>query len=321
MPRLETRPFADDDVPEAGRLLAERHRRHRAAEPLLSARYEDPAAATAEVEALWSTEDASGSVAVRDGRAVGFLLGIRKDDGIWGPNAWIEAAGHAAEDPQDARELYASAAAGWVDEGRTRHYTLVPATDDGLVTAWFRTGFGQQHAFGIRKLTDADGTELPDGVREAEARDVDALIEQAPLLPEHQALAPVFSDRSSDEDEDELRREIEEEIADPETGNLVVEVEGQIAGNFLVVPIEQSSMHSGLARPDGASFLGFAVTVPDVRGSGAGLALTAGAFAWARSRGYDVMVTDWRVTNLLASRFWPRRGFRTTFLRLYRSIP
>jgi hypothetical protein len=27
------------------------------------------------------------------------------------------------------------------------------------------------------------------------------------------------------------------------------------------------------------------------------------------------------VGYLLASRFWPRRGFRTTFLRLYRSIP
>jgi hypothetical protein len=33
------------------------------------------------------------------------------------------------------------------------------------------------------------------------------------------------------------------------------------------------------------------------------------------------MVTDWRVTNLLASRFWPRRGFRASVLRLYRSIP
>ena len=33
------------------------------------------------------------------------------------------------------------------------------------------------------------------------------------------------------------------------------------------------------------------------------------------------MTTDWRVTNLLASRFWPKRGFRPTFLRLYRSIP
>jgi hypothetical protein len=27
------------------------------------------------------------------------------------------------------------------------------------------------------------------------------------------------------------------------------------------------------------------------------------------------------VTNLLSSRFWPARGFRETFLRLYRHIP
>jgi hypothetical protein len=40
-----------------------------------------------------------------------------------------------------------------------------------------------------------------------------------------------------------------------------------------------------------------------------------------RDEGYECMVTDWRVTNLLASRFWPRRGFRPMFLRLYRSIP
>ncbi len=41
----------------------------------------------------------------------------------------------------------------------------------------------------------------------------------------------------------------------------------------------------------------------------------------ARERGYGTMVTDWRVTNLLASRFWSARGFRPTFLRLYRHIP
>ena len=58
-----------------------------------------------------------------------------------------------------------------------------------------------------------------------------------------------------------------------------------------------------------------------MRGSGAGLALTAGTLAWARSHGYETLVTDWRVTNLLSSRFWPARGFRTSFLRLYRSIP
>jgi ribosomal protein S18 acetylase RimI-like enzyme len=80
-------------------------------------------------------------------------------------------------------------------------------------------------------------------------------------------------------------------------------------------------MHTGLTRPPGAGFLAFAVTAPESRGSGTGIELTSAAFAWARERGYEVMVTDWRVTNLLASRFWPARGFRTSFLRLYRSIP
>ena len=51
------------------------------------------------------------------------------------------------------------------------------------------------------------------------------------------------------------------------------------------------------------------------------MALTEHALGWAHEHGYEAMITDWRMTNLLASRFWPRRGFRETFLRLYRSIP
>jgi ribosomal protein S18 acetylase RimI-like enzyme len=82
-----------------------------------------------------------------------------------------------------------------------------------------------------------------------------------------------------------------------------------------------SGAHRGLARPAGLAHLGYAVVLPQARGSGAGLALTGASFVWASRHGYEAMVTDWRVTNLLSSRFWPKRGFRTTFLRLYRSIP
>jgi ribosomal protein S18 acetylase RimI-like enzyme len=88
-----------------------------------------------------------------------------------------------------------------------------------------------------------------------------------------------------------------------------------------MVPIEKSSQHTSLARVENAAFLGFAATLPEARGSGAGLALTNAGLDWAREHGYPVVVVDWRETNLLASRFWPRRGFRRTFLRLYRSIP
>ena len=67
--------------------------------------------------------------------------------------------------------------------------------------------------------------------------------------------------------------------------------------------------------------LAHAVTEPPARGSGAGLALTDYGLRWAHEHGYRAMITDWRMPNLPASRFWPRRGFRETFLRLYRSIP
>lgn len=117
-----------------------------------------------------------------------------------------------------------------------------------------------------------------------------------------------------------MRTELEADIASDEIGTLVAEVDGRIAGLFQVAPVELSSVHGGLARPAQACYLAFAVTVPDLRGSGAGLALTDAAFAWAHDAGYATMVTDWRVTNLLSSRFWPRRGFRLTFLRLYRSL-
>jgi GNAT superfamily N-acetyltransferase len=52
-----------------------------------------------------------------------------------------------------------------------------------------------------------------------------------------------------------------------------------------------------------------------------GRALTAHVLEWAKEHGYGSMTTDWRMMNLFASRFWPARGFRPTFLRMYRSIP
>ena len=118
MARLEVHPFSAEFVEDAGRLLAGRHRAHRGAEPLLPPEYENPAAAAAEVEALAAGDDASGAVALRGDRVVGFLLGSRRDDEIWGPNVWVEFAGHAVEEAEDLRDLYAAAAARWLDEGR-----------------------------------------------------------------------------------------------------------------------------------------------------------------------------------------------------------
>jgi GNAT superfamily N-acetyltransferase len=314
MSGLEIQPFAEEHLEYAGALLAERHRRHHQAEPLLGADYDFEA----EVEALWRADNASGAVAARDGRVVGYLLGIRKDDNRWGANIWVDPAGHAVEETEDIRDLYAAASTSWFEEGRTRHYVMAPSSDAPLLDAWHRLSFGNQHAHGISKVHEAP---WPSSVRIAEEDDIDALVELAPLLVEHQAQSPVFGIGLPRESPDEIRAAILEDLSNGELGNLVADQDGRIVGGFQLAPAELSSTHAGLARPEGALLLSWAATRPDVRGSGAGLALTGASFAWAHELGYATMVTDWRETNLLASRFWPTRGFRRTFLRLYRSIP
>ena len=320
MPGLELRPFADEHLDDAAALLAERHRRHRQSEPLLSAAFEDPAAARVELESAWRADGASGAVALQDARLVGYLIGSRRSGAMWGESAWIETPGHAVEEAETVRDLYGAAAAVWVESGVTRHYALVPATDPTLVDAWFRLGFGQQQGLGIREVP-TEAAPLPQGVsvRRAEPEDVDTVIE-LDILGEFQGGPPTFAPTAAP-DPAELRADVEEELVDEDSPLFLAELDGRPVGLASAAPVSYSGLHGGLARPEGAGILGYAAVLPEARGSGAGLALTDAVYAWCRERGYGTVVVDWRVTNLLSSRFWPSRGFRTSFLRLYRSIP
>src|SRR5438132_11099409 len=112
-------PFSEEHVDAAAELLAERHERHRSAFPQLPADLDY----RAEIAALLA-EGASG--AFTDGA---YVLGKSGPVDRWGPNIWIEAAGHAARDPALLRDVWANAAATWVEPGLTAHYVRVTATD------------------------------------------------------------------------------------------------------------------------------------------------------------------------------------------------
>jgi GNAT superfamily N-acetyltransferase len=320
MPRLELLPFDESHVPEAGRLLAERHRAHRKAEPLLSERHEDTAACEDEVAAVLAGDDASGAVAVRDGRVVGYLLGAPKPGATWGPNVWVESAGLAAEEPEDLRDLYAAAATRWVDEGRTAQYVVVPAHDPAIVGAWFRLAFGHQHTHSVREVpTGPAPAPARVVVRRAVRDDIPALARLDLELPLHQGLAPTFSagDLGSYE---EAVQEWEEDFGDPEFATFVAERDGRVVGSAVGCPLEKSGSNNGLARPANAGFLAFAAVFPDDRGLGAGRALGEAVLDWSREQEHACVVTDWRATNLLSSRAWPALGFRPAFLRLHRHL-
>jgi ribosomal protein S18 acetylase RimI-like enzyme len=321
MPAPEIRAFADEDLDAAGTLLAARHRRHREQEPLLSARYEEPAAARDEIEKLWRSEGASGAVGIRDGEVVTYVLGAPRDEDVWGPNVWVGSAGQAAKAAEDVRDVYAAAAATWVEEGRTRQYVLVPATDTALVDAWFRLSFGQQQGHGILEPADAEST-VPAGfeIRPPDLAEVEQLVELDLALPRHQQLAPVFAGPRLPTRK-EARAEWESTLAGDDEHILIGYRGGRPVACWSMTDFGHSRHNEGVLQMERAAYLAFAVTLPEARGSGIGVALTDASLAWAAREGFDAVVTDWRVTNLLASRFWPARGFRPSFLRLYRSIP
>jgi GNAT superfamily N-acetyltransferase len=312
------RAFEAADIPAAGALLAERHRRHRAAHPLLPPQFEDADAAAAEVEAALAAPDASGAIALAGGEVVGYLLGAPKASPVWGPNVWVESAGQATRDAETMRDLYALAAALWVEEGHTTHYVLTPASDEELVRAWFRLGFGQQHAHAIRPPAKLD-IEADVRIRPAQRSDIPVLAQLDLELPLHQGRAPTFSAGKVGTYEQNVA-EWEEDIDDPSYMTFVAESDGGVIGSAVGTSLSKSSAHTALARPDNAGFLGFAAVLPHARGAGAGRALGAAVIGWAAEAGYDSVVTDWRVTNLTSSRAWPGLGFVETFLRLHRNI-
>lgn len=318
--RIETRPFEAEHVEDSGRLLAARHRRHLLASPLLSERFADVDVATAEVAQAWKQAGASGAVALRGGRMVGYLLGAPKTSPVWGPNVWVESAGQAVEEGagETVRDLYGAAAARWVEEGRTTHFVLVPAHDQGVVAGWFRVGFGHQQTHALR-LPDPQPEAPPASlsIRAAERSDIPVLAELDVELPRHQLLSPCFAGGGAPSVEQAVA-DLEEDFDEIDT--FVAEHEGRVVGSAAACDLAVSSTNGGLIRPDSAGFLAFAAVRPDARGLGAGRALGNAVLRWCADQGYPVAATDWRQTNLLSSRAWPALGFEDTFWRLHRTI-
>lgn len=319
---LEILPFTPDALDAAAALLADRHRRHRAAEPLLDPAFEEPGAARAAIEAELAADQASGVVAVRAGVIVGYLLGHQKTVSRWGANAWVEAAGHAATEPSIVRDMYAAAAGRWVDEGRKNHHVLVPATDAALVDAWFGLDFGQQHLHAVREVPPATFGVVPRAelvIRRPTRADLPALAELELVLPRHSPLSPLFS-RVAIQPIEEVAAELAEDFDDPKFTIFVAEHEGRVIGSATACDVSVSGSNGGLIRPAKAGFLGYAAVLPDARGLGAGRALGETVLTWSRDAGYPVVATDWRSTNLEADRSWRGLGFRPTFRRLHRLI-
>lgn len=295
MPSLEIHPLSELRE-EAAELLAERFARQRRAEPLLP-----------EVTGFEPHLPAEGHVATRGGEAVAYLAGeLDGDLARWG------FAGHAAREPEALRDLFARQAG---ELGVTRFMLTVPANDPSLVDTWFRLAFGCQAVWAVREVEPFEAA-FDGEIRPATPDDVDECLQFDEILYRLQQESPSFSGLATPTHE-EMLGEWAEVWQDDTFLPFVAVRGGRIVGLLGLYRRPEGDLRVPASSID----LAFAATLAEVRGSGAGFALTAHAFHWAHEHGFHSMTVDWRSVNLFSSRFWPRRGFRPQYLRLYRAVP
>ena len=221
---------------------------------------------------------------------------------IWGDCVFLEA---QTDDAEAVRTAYTELSPGWPP----LHFAVSGVSAEEL-DPWYRLGFAQMHAYGVRP-SGGDAFEATGVVlRRGGPADLETAIRLDLLIEAAQSDAPSYS--SFAQDEREHRATWIETLEDGDVTYVVAERNGVAVGHVTLYP-----------DPTHADALHLASTavVPEERGHGVGRALTAFALTHAAERGFASLRTNWRVTNLAASRYWPARGFELTHLRLFRRLP
>jgi ribosomal protein S18 acetylase RimI-like enzyme len=225
----------------------------------------------------------------------------RGDNAHWGPHVFLEGVGEAEE----IRTAYALESDNWPP----LHFAIAEATGEAL-DPWYRLGFAQMHAYGVRESGGEPRRLSGVEIRRGGPDDLEDAMRIDRLIQEAQAASPSYSSVAFEEGP--YRADWEETLAAPDTAYFVAEDGSGVLGHATVYPdpVHADALH-----------LASTAVVPVARGRGVGVALTTHALAHAAEAGYPQVRTNWRVTNLTASRFWPARGFRLTHLRLVRRLP
>ena len=242
-----------------------------------------------------------------------------RNKAVWGSNYWISIHDFRPEDAAEIKPFFTKLAAQEFNNGVNNFYVEVAAEKRDQVQEWFELGFGLQHVSAV--LNNFSPVAAPQGVliRPAVKADLDAIAVLEQSLSIHQNQSPVFSSLKP-EPLEKIKAEWAESLTDENLVALVAEMDGKVVALAYGCSTEKSQLHSGIMRPHNSATLAFCATLPEYRGRGIGKAIASAVIVELFNRGFEAIVTDWRMTNQLSSVTWPKLGFVPTLYRLSRTI-
>jgi ribosomal protein S18 acetylase RimI-like enzyme len=242
-----------------------------------------------------------------------------RNTAVWGSNYWISINDFRPVDASEIKPFFTQLAAQEFNNGVNNFYVEVLADKRDQVQEWFELGFGLQHVSAVLRNFLPAAVPLGVKIRPAVEADLDAIAVLEQSLSIHQNQSPVFSTLKP-EPLEEIKAEWAESLTDKSLVTFVAEVDDEVVALAYGCSTEKSQLHSGIMRRHNSATLAFCATLPDYRGRGIGKAIASSVIEELFNRGFETIVTDWRMTNQLSSVTWPKLGFVPTLYRLNRSI-
>lgn len=274
---------------------------------------------TALLEKTFTEHNIVGMGAFLGDELVGYLFAQIKFDETRGKHAWVPLEGMAfkqGESVELIRKLYAEVSRIWLNYGCFTHYVLAPTGDSRFVDAFQRLSFGYEQVHGIldisryQKRSHNEAVSIRIGTNE----DREVISSMSDIILSYQNDSPVYA-LSLPESVIDIRKGYQQIAYDEEAFLLLAEFNGQSAGFQAYWPIE-----SHLMIPEKTLELSVAGTFPTFMGNGIGKALMNEAVHLLEEKGVKYIITDWRITNLASSSFWPKCGFAPLYHRMQRTI-
>jgi GNAT superfamily N-acetyltransferase len=319
MKHIEFLPLGKSHITSMAQLLETRQLKELETHPYLETEKIQVSFITTLLEKTFTEHNIVGMGAFLEDELVGYLFAQIKFDETRGKHAWVPLEGLALKQGESGeliRKLYAEVSKLWINYGCFTHYVLVPTGDHRFVDAFQRLSFGLEQVHGILDISSYQKGIHNESVsiRMGTNNDREVIGSMSDIILSYQNDSPVYA-IALPETVIDIRKGYQGIANDEEVFLLLAEFNGQSAGFQAYWPIG-----SHLMVPDKTFELSVAGTVPTFIGNGVGTALMNEAVRLLEEKGVKYIITDWRISNLASSLFWPKCGFVPLYQRMQRTL-